>query len=432
MITPKCSLLFLLLFCFSMRVFAQQQNNTLDTTNENKKSLIDISGKNQHLTIGGYMQPQFQVAQSKGAKNYVGGDFQPNSNNRFMLRRGRFKLDYTYKGKNKIPGAQFVFQIDATERGVVIQDVYGKVMENNLQFFSLSMGMFTRPFGYEMNLSSSDRESPERGRMSQILMKSQRDLGAMLSFEPENKSNFLQYIRLDAGVFNGQGLTATTDYDSYKDFVSRLSLKPYPIQKNLFFSAGLSYLNGGFIQNNKYVYTLQNNNTGKQFVVDSSAGNIGKELPRKYYGADMQLKWLHTSNSFTAFRAEYWQGTQTATALTSETPATLQTIPYFIRKFNGAFFYLIHRFDAHHELGFKYDWYDPNTGLSAKEINTQTGASPADITYSTFGLGYIYHVNEKLKILAWYDIVKNEITSFPGYEADLKDNIFTLRMQIKF
>ena len=36
--------------------------------------------------------------------------------------------------------------------------------------------MFARPFGFEINYSSSDRESPERGRKSQILMKGERDL----------------------------------------------------------------------------------------------------------------------------------------------------------------------------------------------------------------------------------------------------------------
>src|SRR5207342_489014 len=111
-----------------------------------------------------------------------------------------------------------------------------RVFENRAKLFSLSTGMFARPFGYEVNLSSSDRESPERGRMSQILMKTERDVGAMLSLETRDRTNLLNYIKWDAGVFNGQGLTAPGEYDSYKDFISRVSWKPYPLTKHLLLS----------------------------------------------------------------------------------------------------------------------------------------------------------------------------------------------------
>ena len=70
--------------------------------------------------------------------------------------------------------------------------------------------MFARPFGYEVNLSSSDREAPERGRMSQILMKTERDLGVMASFEPKKTKHFFKHIKIDGGFFNGQGLTGPT------------------------------------------------------------------------------------------------------------------------------------------------------------------------------------------------------------------------------
>jgi hypothetical protein len=104
-----------------------------------------------------------------------------------------------------------------------------------IQFYA---GMFARPFGYEVNLGSADRESPERGRMSQILMKTERDLGAMVSFEPRKATGSIKYFKWDLGFFNGQGLTSTIgDFDSYKDLITRLGLKPFPLSKNLFVSA---------------------------------------------------------------------------------------------------------------------------------------------------------------------------------------------------
>src|SRR5205823_13696455 len=129
--------------------------------------------------ISRYIQPQFQYIQEKGAKSYDGGDFPAKSNNRFMLRRGRIRFDYSRVNKENKPFLQVVFQFDGTERGVFIRDFWGRVFENKWGLFSFTGGMFARPFSYELNLSSAERESPERGRMSQILMKTERDLGAM-------------------------------------------------------------------------------------------------------------------------------------------------------------------------------------------------------------------------------------------------------------
>ena len=411
---------------------AQFLMDMIDTTKDMGKGLLSLYKKYDRIRIGGYIQPQFQWAESKGAHSFDGGDFPANVNNRFSIRRGRIRFDYIHFSENTKPSVQFVFQFDGTERGVFIRDFWGRILENNFKLFSFSTGMFARPFGYELNLSSSDRESPERGRMSQTLMKTERDLGAMISFEPRNKTNWLQYVKWDAGIFNGQGLTATTDFDSYNDFITRISLKPYPVQKQLLLSAGASYFNGGFIQNDKYAFTLQDKNGMNQFIADSSTQNIGRKLPRKYYGADAQLKWLHHKGA-TELRGEYWWGTQTASATVSETPALLfTTAAYYIRHFNGAFFYLLHSFDKHNQLGIKYDWYDPNTQLNASEISPENGAHAADIKYNTLGIGYIHYFDDNLKLVTWYEFVKNENTLLEGYTTNAKDNILTIRLQFRF
>ncbi|HEX2628944.1 MAG TPA: porin, partial [Chitinophagaceae bacterium] len=285
----KAVLLLLLTIPFT-GLRAQFLMDMVDTTTDMGKSMLGIYKKFDHIRISGYMQPQFQAAQAKGLKNFSGGDFPANSSNRFMLRRGRVRFDYIHFAKQKGPSVQFVFQFDGTERGVAIRDFWGRILENKYGVFALSVGMFARPFSYELNLSSSDRESPERGRMSQILMKTERDLGAMISFEPRKKDHPLRFLKIDAGLFNGQGLAATADFDSHKDFISRIALKPYPLSKKIILSAGASYLNGGFFQNTKYVYRTGNNNFGKTYIVDSTTTNMGKIAPRKYYGADVQLK----------------------------------------------------------------------------------------------------------------------------------------------
>ena len=81
----------------------------------------------------------------------------------------------------------------------------------------------------------------------------------------------------------------------------------------------------------------------------------------------------------------------------------------------------------------KYDWYDPNTEVSANDIGKAgTGLNAADIKYSTLGFGYNYYMNPNVKLLLWYEIIKNEKTQLPGYTSDLKDNVFTCRLQFRF
>lgn len=410
---------------------AQFLVDMIDTTARSDKGLWAIYRKADHLLISGYFQPQFQVTQTKGAENYSGGNFGRYSNNRVTLRRARIRFDYAHFTDDGLPQAQVVFQFDGSERGVVIRDFWGRFYENKWQLFSLTTGMFARPFGYEVNLSSGDRETPERGRMSQILMRTERDLGVMATLEPRKKQSPIRLLKFDVGIFNGQGLTGPQEYDSYKDLISRLSLKPYAISHALSLSGGLSFFEGGLVQNSKYIFE-QRDSKAQGFTVDSSDGNIGRKAPRRYRGLDAQLKFKNALGG-TQLRAEYWWGTQSASANESATPGELLDGPYYIRKFNGVFLYLIQNIlSDKNQLVLKYDIYDPNRKLEGTDIGTLANTHNADIRYNTFGFGYLYHFNRHVKLLTWYDIIRNEPTALSGYERDLKDNVLTVRMQFRF
>ena len=428
---------FLFLFLCSLCLASKSQflMDMVDTTTDIGKGILSIYKKYDKLKFSGYIQPQFQVAQEKGTKSFNGGDFAPAVNNRFMLRRGRIRMDYIRFDAQKNLSVQFVFQFDGSERGVFARDFWGRVTENKYGLYSFTMGLFARPFSYELNLSSGDRESPERGRMSQLLMKTERDLGAMFSFEPRNKTHPLRYLKIDAGLFNGPGLSATADYDSHKDFISRVGLKPYPVSKQVTLSMAASYFNGGVLQHTKYVYRINKVGNENVFVADSTGSNEGNIAPRKYYGADAQLKIKH-GWGFTELRGEFITGTQTATENTSETPAALlnNAEAYYIRRFDGAYFYFLQNIgNPHHQVVIKYDWYDPNSRVSKNDIG-QTGSNvnAANIKFSTLGFGYIYYATENLKLVLWYDKVTNERTQLAGFTHDVKDDVFTCRVQFKF
>lgn len=412
----------------------------VDTTKEMGKGVLSMYKRFDHIRISGYIQPQFQIASSEGAVGYSGGTFPEHSNNRFMLRRGRIRFDYVHFDANDHPKVQFAFQFDGTERGVNIRDFWGRYWMGNKSMFHLTTGMFARPFGYEINLSSADREAPERGRMSQILMKTERDLGVMASFEPKYAKGFLQFVKIDAGIFNGQGLTGSAETDSYKDIITQAMIKPVKLTQGLKISGGVSLLTGGIRQWTSAVARMGLGLDGTPvFHSDSLTSNTGDRLPRIYRGVNAQLQWTNILGH-TELRAEHWSGTQTATRVSSETPAGpvagdagFLLTPH-IRHFSGQFMMILHRIGkSNTQLGVKYDTYDPNTKVSAGHWGAvNSGLTGADIRYATLGAGFIRKVTDNMKVVGWYEWVRNEKTSMAGFTEDLKDNVLTLRVQYRF
>jgi hypothetical protein len=420
---------------FSINSYAQRYLADYDSSLFIRDTLRPFLKRYENLHFSAYMQPQFQVAQSKGVSSFAGGNFAEFTDNRFMLRRARVKMDYLLPAKDEnTPRALFTFQFEATERDVNIRDMFVRVFEPKKQNLSLTMGLFARPFGYEVNLSSSYRESPERGRASQTLMPSERDLGAMITYERIKKRKQNPLLKFDLGVFNGQGKSGTAEFDSYKDVISRLYIKPYNLSRDFQISAGLSLLRGGWRQSTKYKYeVVENNNGDKGFIIDSSITNIGEKAPRNYYGGDAQFVYKHSWGK-TEVRSEYWWGKQPGTATTTVNPGTLPTGPTYRRDFNAAFFYFLQNIiNEKWELMAKYDWYDPNTKLEKLEIGTPgSNTDIADIRYNTLGIGFTRYFTGNLKFLVYYDIVKNEKTALPGFTEDVKDNVFTFRIQLRF
>jgi hypothetical protein len=200
------AILCLLLFTQTV-VKAQFLMDMIDTTTSLGKGMLGVYKKFDHIRSAVICNPNTRCF---GYRDFflLRRKFCPGSDNRFMLRRGRIRFDYAHFTKDSFPSIQFVFQFDGTERGVNIRDFWGRVWDTKWHIFLFTTGMFARPFGWEINLSSSDREAPERGRMSQILMKTERDLGAMVGFEPQRKDHPLKKLKIDAACLMARGLQA--------------------------------------------------------------------------------------------------------------------------------------------------------------------------------------------------------------------------------
>ena len=421
-----------LFLCRFQAAQAQRFLSEYDSSLFLRDTLPEVAKRFKNLHFSGYIQPQYQVASRQGTESWAGGDFSEFSDNRFMLRRARLKVDYRLPVNGKpLPGALFTFQIDATERGVRVRDMFVKVYEPDKQFFSLTAGVFARPFGFEVNLSSSFRESPERARISQILMPSERGLGAMVSYESARAGRRKLQLKWDAGAFNGPGLSGEEEFDSFKDLISRITLRPFEVAHNLEISGGLSLLYGGWRQGADTRYQVQAQNGEKVFV--ATGDRAGSKVPRHYYGADVQVQKSYKKGK-TELRAEYWRGKQPGTDLTTVNPGILPMGPTYVRNFDGGIFYFLQNIiNEKWELLVKYDWYDPNTDVKETQIGKGgTNLTIADIKFATLGLGFTHYINNHLKVLVYYARVHNEATAMPNYSTDIKDNVLTCRLQMLF
>src|SRR5215218_5383408 len=130
----KAVVLSALLFGAQLQVYGQRYLTDYDSAAFIRDTLRPFLKRFEHLSISGYMQPQFQVAQQKGAPSYSGGAFSEFSNNRFLLRPARIKFDYLVPAMERyVPKVLFTFQVDATERGVNVRDMFVRLYEPRQQ-----------------------------------------------------------------------------------------------------------------------------------------------------------------------------------------------------------------------------------------------------------------------------------------------------------
>lgn len=416
---------------FPRQANAQQSVNDslisiLQAETDNNTTSIDLLNR---LKITGYIQAQWQMADTAGINSFSGGNFPKTADNRFLIRRGRIKFMYDYSF------SQFVLQLDATEKGVAIKDAYIAVMDPWANFVTLTAGVFDRPFGYEITYSSSTRETPERARSFQTLFPGERDLGAKITLQPKKGTRY-DFIKLDAGFFAGNGINSETD--NHKDFIGHLSFAKANKAQKFKYGGGISYYNGGVLQTTKKNYKMGTASEGANAFVLGDSTSINTYAKRTYYGADVQFS-LQTGIGISTLRAEWLFGKQPGSASSTSSPTGLPTTDIYNRIFGAYYIYLIQNIGmSKHQLVIKYDWYDPNIKVSGNEIQKKYSLSSADVFYSTLGLGWNYRFNPQVKFTAYYEIVKNETTGITGanstnnFTKDLKDNVLTLRVQYKF
>ena len=400
---------------FSFFAFAQ---------NNNAPSSYEV----HDIKITGYLQTQFQKAESPGISSWSGGDFDKNADNRFMIRRGRLKIDRVDKFSS------IVFQLDGTQDGIRLMDAFIQFHAPNYPSFLFTAGLFNRPFGYSIVYSSGFRDFPERARVFQTLMPRERDLGVMIGFHPKKNTKFLTAA---LAMINGSGLNAR-DYDSGKDWIGNLNFKFDSLaHQKLNIGFGASFYIGTVRSNTTTYFTAKNGG----FDINIASANENSKVKRDYYGANFQIEYECPFGT-TAFKTEYIYGKQPGVGASASITGPVASQSFntqplgnlYLRNFNGYYFWLTQQIaKTRFTALLAYDAYDPNTNVVENEIGlTGNNTTAGDIKFSTLGYGITCALNSRLKLTIYNENVANRATQLTNYKSDLKDDVFTTRLQYRW
>ena len=486
-------------FLSTEKIYSQEVNDSLkrEEINFNDKvegfeerlaAAEDNLEKITKIKLSGYIQAQWL--------HYENPAIYPN--NTFLVRRARIKIKY-----QPIEEVIFVLQPNFTVTGTVLRDAYVELHDPWIKTFSLWAGQFNRP-NFAVEYSSSKREVPERSRVIRQLYPGERGIGVKLEITPPEFPLKVQLAVLNGNTFKviddiyGANVNLwAVDFDPFKDLMTRVTYG--------FKLGGFGKLNIG--ASGYFGWQKSNSTTllNSDYTLDKNVG-VGESVTRNWFGGEMQLymdvlggleiraEYLMGINSYSgavgtfSFEDSQFSLDNDTLTLTSMITNTNEIKPTIRRNFMGGYVYLIKNIGKRNQFAFRWDFYDPNTKLSGKQIgvvgydanssdiNTNTtiidGTSPvilfnettenitdnslksgsSDITFHTLTFAWNYFFTKNLRIQVAYEmpinekvgvdasgnsnLVKkydvNDMTVYNDYNRVFPQNIFTLRLQAKF
>jgi hypothetical protein len=400
------------------------------------------------IKVSGYTQAQYQYFENPS--------IQPN--NYFSLRRVRVK--FTYEAAD---GVKFVLTPDFAPGNLSLKDAYVVLNDRWTKSFSLWAGKFNRP-NYEVEYSSSQREVAERSTIIRTLYPGERAIGAKLEFNPVTLPLHVQLALLNGAdgitVNSASGTnlnpTENKDFDNYKDIMVRAT---YNLQLGSF--GGLDFGAHGYFGSLKSLatQTLSSDYTTIKDV------NFGDAVKRNWVGGEFQL--FADVLGGLSVKGEYIAGKNASIGYSpvaaSGTTAAVPGVANFQNNFAGYYLYFIKNLGKKNQFAFRYDYYDPNTDITGKDVTVKK-FTPADATIvksktsgksdlatTTFSLALHHYFDDNLRISLDYDIVQNEKVGTAGaltedykkadgttvakgldYSKVVNNNLLTLRIQAKF
>jgi len=446
-----------------MRAQDPSVNEKLTETNDKVNGILerlatdegDLS-KLTKIKVSGYIQAQYQMFENPS--------LQPT--NYFSIRRARVKFTY-----EALDGVKFVLQPDFAPGSLSIKDAYVVVNDHWTKSFSLWAGKFNRP-NYEVEYSSSQRELPERSLVIRTLYPGERAIGAKLEFNPVNIP-----IHAQVALLNGtDGLTINDksgtnlnsnenkDFDNFKDIMARVT-----------YNITLGNFGGLDIGAHGYFGSLKSNAlaTLSSDYTTLTTAKVGDPIKRNWFGGEFQffadilgglsLKGEYIAGKNASIGYSPVAGVAASADGKTAAVAPIPGVANYQNNFAGYYVYLIKNLGKRNQFAFRYDYYDPNTNITGKDVmvkgytsadatvlkNKMSGKS--DLATTTYGFALHHYFDDNIRITLAYDIVQNEKVGSEGlltedytkadgtkvakgidYGKVVNQNVLTLRIQAKF
>ncbi|HTQ06852.1 MAG TPA: hypothetical protein VMI54_23505 [Polyangiaceae bacterium] len=384
------------------------------------------------VELHGYAQVEFQSHQDSQDQLQQNGTT-PLNQNRFLVRRGRLiarraweytSLEFELDG-NTTNGPSFsLYRAEASAFYRLSED------RNQAPLVQLTMGLFRLPFGMELPESPSTRWYMERTQVSRALFPTEIDLGARLSgaYGP---------LRYAAALTNGEPAGeksgfALQDPNKAKDFTINAGATGKPLDA-VTITGGVSAIKGeGFHPGTpatKSIATWVDANengvvdTGELVGSPGRAAVASQNFDRWALGGDLEVE-VKTPIGATRVLGEVVAAKNLDRGFFPADPVSAGSD---LREF-GYFVGFTQELTPYAVVGFRMDFYDPNADATDKRAGKTLPATNSVTTYSPL-VGVT--LPQRARLVFQYDIIKDHLgRNLEGVPADLKNNAWTLRMQV--
>jgi Phosphate-selective porin O and P len=382
------------------------------------------------IHLGGYLQSQFETHQDSQDQLNQGGAVL--NRDRVSIRRARVNLTGEWQY------AAIALELDANTTNGPQVDL--RKAEASLQYrpdrskpavLMATVGQFDTPFGYELVESPRTRWFLERSSLSRAFWPGEPDLGFRFA-------GALGFFRWTIATINGEPLGESTPYslqdpNAAKDVVVRLGVD-VPAREDVQIAGGISAIRGkgfhaGTDATKSSVTWSDINGDGVIEPIElqpiiGRAATPSQSFDRWAVGADLRLN-IHSWLGTTKIYGEFVVAENMDRALYPADPVSTGLDQRELGFYAG----ILQEITPYGVIGFRYDYYDPNSDVLDNRRGRLLPFSAAVTTYAPL-IGVA--IPDRARLLVEYDIIKDAFARDPtGVPADLKNNTWTLRLQVQ-
>jgi hypothetical protein len=382
------------------------------------------------VTPGGYIQSQYNWVQNSQDQLSQSGALL--NKDRFLIRRARASLvgEWEY--------AAFALELDANTNNGAQVDL--RKAEASLQYrpdrakppmVMATVGQFDTPFGYELVESPRTRWFMERSTASQGFWPGEPDLGVRIA-------GALAFFRWTIAALNGEPLGENSPYAlqaplSAKNVVFRFGFDANP-RPDLHVAGGVSSLRGrGFDPGTpagkasvQYTDVLGNGSVSISdfFPIQPTAATASRSFERWALGADLRAHFRWWPGVLKVY-GEFMLGSNMDRGQYFADPVLTDIDQRELGFYVGGLQEIL----RYGMVGFRYDYYDPNSNAFDTRQGQLLPNSQAIQTSSILG-GLT--LPDRARLVLQYDIVRNHLARDGfGIPKNFPSNACTLRLQVQ-